>query len=117
LILYGRYLESSADFVILISVFSGSDAAGPALGTAWGLTMHQELYVLVHGAGLTPTEALKSATSVTAKRFGWHDRGRIADGLKADLVLVEGNPLKNIDHTMNLRGVWRDGVLSTKYQL
>jgi imidazolonepropionase-like amidohydrolase len=86
------------------------------LGTAYGLSVHQELYLFTHKCGLTPEEALKSATSVTAKRFGWHDRGRIVKGLNADLVLVEGNPLEDIDNTLNLRGVWREGVLQSKYQ-
>lgn len=65
--------------------------------------------------GFTPEEALKSATVVTAHRFGYPDRGRIAEGLKADLVLVEGNPLVDIDNTLNLRGVWRDGQLASYY--
>lgn len=94
---------------------SGSDSAGPALGTAFGLSLHHELWIFVNKCGFTPEEALKSATIVTAKRFGYPDRGRIAEGLKADLVLVEGNPLEDIDHTLNLRGVWRDGVLATYY--
>lgn len=94
---------------------SGSDSAGPALGTAYGLSLHHELYLFVKECQFTPLDALKSATSVTAKRFGFPDRGRIAEGLKADLVLVEGNPCENIDATLNLRGVWRDGVLASYY--
>jgi len=61
----------------------------------------------VDKCGFTPIEALKSATSITAKRFGFSDRGRISEGLKADLVLVEGNACEDIDVTLNLRGVWR----------
>jgi len=71
--------------------------------------MHQELYLLVHKVGMTPEEALRSATSLTAKCFGFQDRGRLAEGLNADLLLVEGNPMEDIDATLNLRGVWRDG--------
>lgn len=73
--------------------------------------MHQELYVFVHKVGMTPEEALRSATSVAAKRFKFDDRGRLAEGLNADLLLVEGNPLEDIDATLNIRGVWRDGNL------
>jgi imidazolonepropionase-like amidohydrolase len=100
---------------MMLTVESGSDSAGPALGTAFGLSLHHELYLFVKECGFTPLEALKSATSVTAKRFGFPDRGRIAEGLKADLVLVEGNPCADIDVTLNLRGVWRDGVLASYY--
>ncbi|KAF2643696.1 hypothetical protein P280DRAFT_420010 [Massarina eburnea CBS 473.64] len=92
-----------------IDIVCGSDAAGPAVGTAFGLSAHQELYLLVHKVGMTPEEALKSATSVAARRFGFSDRGKLAEGLNADLLLVEGNPLDDIDATLNIRGVWRDG--------
>jgi imidazolonepropionase-like amidohydrolase len=95
---------------------SGSDAAGPAIGTAWGLSIHQELALFVQRCGFTPAEALRSATSLTAKKFKFQDRGRISSGLKADLILVEGNPLDNIDHTLDLRAVWRDGVLCSAYE-
>ncbi|KAF2425706.1 hypothetical protein EJ08DRAFT_652011 [Tothia fuscella] len=99
-----------------IDIICGSDSAGPALGTAWGLSLHHELFLFVDQCGFTPLEALKSATSVTAKRFGFADRGRIAEGLKADLVLIEGNPVEDIDATLNLRAVWRDGVLGEWYE-
>jgi imidazolonepropionase-like amidohydrolase len=96
-------------------LFSGSDAAGPAKGTAFGLTMHQELHLFVHKVGMSPEDALRSATSLVAKCFKFEDRGRIAEGLNADLLLVEGNPLKDIDATLNIRGVWRDGKMCSTH--
>lgn len=63
----------------------------------------------MHEAGFTPQEALRAVTSLNAKRFGLHDRGLIAQGRKADLVLIEGNPLENIRDTLNLKAIWRDG--------
>ena len=95
---------------------SGSDAAGPAVGTAWGLSIHHELFLFVRHCNFSPAEALRAATYLTAKRFGFADRGEIKVGLKADLVLVEGNPMEDIDHTLNLRGVWKDGVLCKTYE-
>ncbi|KAF2704738.1 hypothetical protein K504DRAFT_472078 [Pleomassaria siparia CBS 279.74] len=92
-----------------IDIVVGSDSAGPAVGTAFGLSVHHELYLLVHQVGFTPEEALRAATSVTARRFNFTDRGRLAAGLNADLLLVEGNPVEDIDATLNIRGVWRDG--------
>jgi imidazolonepropionase-like amidohydrolase len=94
---------------------SGSDAAGPALGTAFGLSMHHEMYIYVHKVGMTPEEALRSATSVVARRFGFSDRGRLEEGLNADMLLVEGNPLEDIDATLNIRGVWREGKPCSTY--
>jgi imidazolonepropionase-like amidohydrolase len=64
---------------------------------------------------MTPTEALRSATSLTAKRFKFEDRGKLAEGLKADLLLVEGNPLEDIDATLNIRGVWREGRMCSAH--
>jgi len=96
---------------------SGSDAASPAVGTAWGLTVHQELAIFVNQCGFTPAEALHAATSLPAQRFNFTDRGQIKEGLLADLVLVEGNPLENIDHTLDLRAVWKAGVLCSAYQI
>ena len=59
---------------------------------------------------MTPLEVLQSTTSATADLFGWFDRGRVAPGLNADLLLVEGNPLDDISDLLNLRGIWRDGL-------
>lgn len=89
---------------------SGSDAAAGAPGLVFGFNLHFEMYLLVTKAGMTPLEVLRSATSVTSRRFGWSDRGRISPGLKADLLLVEGNPLEDITELLNIREIWRDGV-------
>ena len=101
---------------LLTLVCSGSDAAGPAVGTAWGLSAHQELSLLVNECGFTPSEALRSATYLPAKRFNFSDRGQIKEGFKADLMLVEGNVLESIDHTLDLRGVWTGGELCSAYK-
>jgi len=61
-------------------------------------------------AGLTAPEALAAATSVPARAFGLDDRGRLAPGLRADLVLVEGDPSQDIQATRHIRGVWKRGV-------
>lgn len=78
--------------------------------------MHHELSLFVHECGFTPAQALRSATLLPAKRFNFSDRGQIKEGLRADLLLVEGNPLENIDDTLNLRGVWTKGQLCSTYK-
>ncbi|KAL9084201.1 MAG: hypothetical protein Q9165_008187 [Trypethelium subeluteriae] len=93
-----------------IDIICGSDTAHNSLGSAYGFSHLHELSLLVHEGGLTPQEALRSATALTAARFGLEDRGCVATGRKADLLLVEGNPLADIEATLNLRGVWRDGI-------
>ncbi|KIX94871.1 uncharacterized protein Z520_09561 [Fonsecaea multimorphosa CBS 102226] len=93
-----------------VQIVTGSDSAPGAPGLVFGVNLHIEMFLLVHKAGMTPLEVLKSTTSVTADAFGWSDRGRIGPGLKADLVLVEGNPMVDITDMLNIRGIWRDGV-------
>jgi imidazolonepropionase-like amidohydrolase len=90
-----------------VPLLAGSDAPNP--GTAHGASLHRELELLVE-AGLTPTEALRSATSVPARAFGLRDRGRLAKGMRADLLLVEGNPAADIRSTRAIVGVWKAGV-------
>ena len=90
-----------------VPILAGTDAGNP--GTAHGAALHRELELLVH-AGLTPTQALASATSVPADVFELSDRGRIAAGRRADLLLVDGDPTFDITATRNIAGVWKGGV-------
>lgn len=90
-----------------VPILAGSDAPNP--GTAHGAALHRELELLV-AAGLTPAQALTAATSAPAKAFRLADRGRIAKGLRADLVLVDGDPTRDITATRAIAGVWKGGV-------
>lgn len=89
-----------------VTILAGTDALNP--GTAHGVSMHGELALLVR-AGLDPGEALAAATSLPAQRFGLDDRGRIAPGMRADLLLVEGDPLADIAATRAIASVWKNG--------
>ena len=88
------------------AVLAGSDAPNP--GTAHGASLHGELALLVD-AGLSPSEALAAATSLPAKHFGLNDRGRIAPGLRADLLLVAGDPEQNIEDSRRIVKLWKNG--------
>ena len=59
--------------------------------------------------GMTPLDALRSATSGNARIFHLTDRGRIAPRLLADLVAVEGDPTRNISALRRIRLVLKDG--------
>ena len=74
-----------------VPILAGTDASGTGVGLPYGLGLHMELYALIHHAGLSVEDALKSATSAPADRFKFHDRGRIEKGRKADLVLIRTN--------------------------
>lgn len=97
-----------------VDILVGTDVAPvpvPNLGgLAHGASVHHELQLLV-AAGFTPIEALQSATSKPARRFGLHDRGRIAEGMRSDLVLVNGDPTTDISDTLSIKAVWFKGVL------
>ncbi|MET8847940.1 amidohydrolase family protein [Amycolatopsis sp. NPDC004625] len=117
---YNRYPQGTLEDVLAtvralaesgVDILAGTDASMPETffgGLAHGASLHQELQYLV-AAGLTPAQALRAATATTARRFGLSDRGRIAEGLRADLLLVDGDPTTDIADTLNTRAVWRRG--------
>lgn len=83
-------------------------AQGVPAAVPHGSSLHDELDLLVE-AGLSPLEALRSATSVAATAFSLHDRVRIRPGLRADLLLVTGDPVSDISATRQIRNVWTAG--------
>lgn len=89
-----------------VPVLAGTDAPNP--GTAHGPSIHGEMALLVR-AGLPPAEALRAATSVPARAFRLADRGRIAPGLRADMVLVDGDPTRDIAATRRISRIWKNG--------
>ncbi|MEV4185030.1 amidohydrolase family protein [Streptosporangium canum] len=94
-----------------VPLLAGTDAT--PFAPAHGAGMHRELHLLAE-AGLSPREALAAATSLPARHFGLSDRGRIAPGLRADLVLVEGDPTRDITAIAAITDVWRRGVRQSR---
>jgi len=90
-----------------VSILAGTDAPNP--GTTHGASLHRELELLVE-AGMSPADALAAATAVPADAFGLSDRGRIRRGLRADLLLVDGDPTSDISATQRILRVWKAGV-------
>ncbi len=90
-----------------VPILAGTDAPNP--GTSHGASLHGELALLVH-AGLTPAEALAAATAAPAAAFHLDDRGRIAPGLRADLLLVNGDPTADVRATRDIVRIWKLGV-------
>ena len=88
-------------------MLAGSDSPNPYVYP--GFSLHDELGLLVH-AGLTPAEALRTATINPARFLGLTDSlGVVATGKVADLVLLDGNPLQDIANTKRIRAVIQDG--------
>ena len=80
----------------------GSDA--PQVFDVPGFSLHHELRYMVD-AGLSPYDALKSGTMNVGKFLERDDIGVIKVGAKSDLVLLNGNPLADIDQSKNIEGV------------
>ncbi len=90
-----------------VPILAGTDAPNP--GTTYGISLHRELVLLVD-AGLSPTEALRAATSLPAEKFGITGRGYVRPGCFADLMLVEGDPIADIRVTRAIVKVWKNGA-------
>ena len=90
-----------------VPILAGTDAANP--GVTHGASLHRELELLAQ-AGMPNIDVLRAATSNAADAFRLHDRGRIAEGKKADLVLVRGDPVQDLAATRDIVGIWKDGV-------
>jgi imidazolonepropionase-like amidohydrolase len=95
-----------------VGLLLGSD--GPQVWNVPGFSVHRELRYLVQ-AGLTPYQALETGTRNVAVFFGTAgDRGTVAQGKRADLVLLEGNPLADIGNSARVDAVVLGGRLLTK---
>jgi imidazolonepropionase-like amidohydrolase len=93
----------------------GSDA--PQVWNVPGFSVRRELAYLVD-AGLTPYQALESGTRNVAVHFGTADQtGTIARGKRADLVLLEGNPLADITNVGRQAGVMIGGRWLSKDEI
>ncbi|MDH3528489.1 MAG: amidohydrolase family protein, partial [Acidobacteriota bacterium] len=98
-----------------VPILAGTDAPNP--GMVHGFALHEELRNLVN-AGLSPYEALKTATVNGALFLGAEKRfGTIKAGMIADLALLDGNPLENIAATKNISGVMSRGKWHSKSEL
>jgi imidazolonepropionase-like amidohydrolase len=91
-----------------VPILAGTDSPNP--GTTYGASLHRELALLVQ-AGLAPVEALRAATSIPADKFKMEGRGRLKPGFIADLVLVNGDPSRDIRATRDIVMVWKNGAV------
>lgn len=92
-----------------VAILAGTDTPNPYVFR--GFSLHEELELLVQ-AGLSPQEALQSATRKAAEFMGQSDiRGTIETGKIADLVLVDRDPLADIRNARFIRAVVLNGKL------
>lgn len=86
-----------------VPILAGSDSG------LHGLELHRDLELL-NLAGIPAATVLRGATAAAADGFGLTDRGRVAPGLRADLLLVAGDPTLDIKAVRRIQKVWKQGV-------
>ena len=89
-----------------VRLLAGTDTPIPSVVP--GFSLHDELRLLV-GAGLTPYQALRAATANAGEFLGGDTFGLIAVGARADVLLLDANPLDAIANTSRIAGVMARG--------
>jgi imidazolonepropionase-like amidohydrolase len=98
-----------------VRIMAGTDAAAPNVFPGFGL--QEELIYLVQ-AGLTPLQALQAATKSPAEFLGRSQtQGGVTVGRRADLVVLDGNPLADIQNTLKIHAVILNGKLLERADL
>ena len=111
---YGALLRKEMDFEVAFSKAGGLLLGGPDPtgngGVLPGFGDQREIELLVE-AGLTPVQAIQVMTQNGATYMGQQDRiGTLAAGKQADIVLIKGDPSKNIADIENVETVFKSGV-------
>lgn len=97
-----------------IPIGVGPDTGVP--GSFPGIAVHREMELMVR-AGVTPAKVLVAATKTAAEFLGERRLGIVAPGNIADLIVVQGNPLNNIESTREIEFVIKDGQLINREKL
>jgi len=96
-----RLLNASADIVL------GTDA-GALPDHPFGYTGHRELEIFVR-LGMSPMQAIVAATGLAASHLGQQDLGTLEPGKRADLLVLDANPLEDIRNTRAINSVYLGG--------
>ncbi|APY09223.1 amidohydrolase [Winogradskyella sp. J14-2] len=91
-----------------IPILAGTDP--PNLGINYGTDLYKEMQLL-REAGLSNIEVLKTVTSNVANAFSLKETGFVKEGYLADLILIEGDVIEDINAIMNQKKVWKKGQL------
>ena len=96
-------------------LIAGTDTPNQFVAPGFGL--HQEIETFVE-AGIPPFEALKAATVNASRAMGHEeDFGSIEIGTRADILMIEGNPIEDLKNARRIRMIFRDGIPYTPARL
>ncbi len=112
--------EAKKDILLLLEcgvpILAGTDVGAPLVIP--GASLHDELEMFVSDVGMSTLQALQSATVNAARFVGEEeDRGTVEEGKIADLVLLGGNPLENINHIRDVESVILRGKMLDKSRI
>lgn len=115
---HGYEYKYSNDSVALmyamnVTILVGTDASAPVGYVGYCDSIHTEMKLL-HDAGMSTKDILRGATSLPAEHFSLTNRGRIAPGMRADLLLLKKNPLVDITNSNTIKEVWTAGTVAYK---
>jgi len=97
-----------------VPILAGTDS--PVPGIVPGFALHDELAALV-GAGMTPYQALYASTSAPCEWLGTKDCGTVEAGRRADLLLLDGDPTRDIANTRRISAVILGGRVHSATEL
>jgi len=89
-----------------IPILAGTDP--PNANINYGVDLYKELDLLSK-AGIPNLDVLKSATSLPAKHFELDKIGYVKEGYYADLILLNGDPIKDIQDISKIATIWKEG--------
>lgn len=92
-----------------VKIASGTDCGGPETPPEY---YFEELEIL-HENGMAPIDVIHASTRVAAECLGIEDRGVLAEGKKADLLIIDENPLENLSVLKREKKVMKNGVFIT----
>ncbi len=91
-----------------VLVAMGTDSGAQPV-RAQGFSEHLELQLMVD-AGLTPLQVISVATRNSCEALGLKDQGMLVAGMRADFIVLDGNPEDDIKATQSINAVWKNGV-------
>lgn len=97
-------------------ILLGTDPPNP--GVIAGFSLHDELRFMVEDFGLTPYESIRTGTVNAALCLGIEkEKGMIREGMDADILILDENPLEDIKNSRAINAVIRDGLYSSRIEL